>query len=58
MYDPIILEELLAWLNMVGLRSVGVLEEVGAADVRAWCDKNGVCLASEVTQRGRERKRF
>jgi hypothetical protein len=57
MYDPISLEELMTWLNAKGLRSVGTGEQVNAADVRAWCDVNGVCLASEMTQRGSERKR-
>ena len=59
MYDPIILEELMAWLNNKGLESVDVTDqEVSAVDVRAWCDGNGVCLANEMTQKGLERKRF
>jgi len=57
MYDPIGSEEFMAWLNEEGLASVGTEEKVSAADVRAWCDANGVCLASELTQGGSERKR-
>ncbi|KAA6415709.1 MAG: hypothetical protein FRX48_00427 [Lasallia pustulata] len=36
MYDPVVLEDLAAWLNTEGLGRVGVDEEVGAGVVRAW----------------------
>lgn len=57
MYDPISSEEFMTWLNEEGLVNVGTEEKVNPADVRAWCDANGVCLASEVAQGGSERKR-
>jgi Slx4 endonuclease len=43
MYDPIVLEDLAAWLNTKGLADIGVDMEVGAAEVRAWCEQNSVC---------------
>jgi hypothetical protein len=43
MYDPIVLEDLAAWLNTEGLGLVGEDREVSALEVRAWCEMNGVC---------------
>ncbi|KAH0543580.1 hypothetical protein FGG08_002141 [Glutinoglossum americanum] len=43
MYDPIVLEDLTAWLNTKGLADIGVDTEVGAAEVRAWCERNSIC---------------
>jgi hypothetical protein len=43
MYDPIVLEDLAAWLNTEGLGLVGEDREVGALEVRAWCEMKGVC---------------
>ncbi|KAI5779986.1 Slx4 endonuclease-domain-containing protein [Geopyxis carbonaria] len=58
MYDPIVLEDLAAWLNTIGLANVGVDEEVHVAEVRAWCDINSICCLAKETQKGLERKRF
>ena len=43
MYDPIVLEDLAAWLNTEGLGLVGEDREVSALEVRAWCELKGVC---------------
>jgi hypothetical protein len=43
MYDPIILEDFTAWLNVEGLGLVGDDREVGTASVREWCESKGVC---------------
>ncbi|KAK3901239.1 hypothetical protein C8A05DRAFT_45067 [Staphylotrichum tortipilum] len=49
MYDPVILEELTAWLNAGQLDKVGYEGEVGAGDVKRWCESrsfNDVLYAS------------
>jgi hypothetical protein len=43
LYDPIVLEDLAAWLNTVGLGQIGEDCEVSALEVRAWCEARGVC---------------
>ena len=43
MYDPIVLEDLAAWLNMKGLGLIGEDREVSAFEVRTWCEMKGVC---------------
>jgi hypothetical protein len=43
MYDPIVLEDLAAWLNTEGLGLIGEDREVSALDVRSWCEMKGVC---------------
>ncbi|KAJ5163277.1 uncharacterized protein N7500_005107 [Penicillium coprophilum] len=43
MYDPIILEDFTAWLNVEGLGLVGEDREVGTASVREWCESKGIC---------------
>lgn len=43
MYDPVILEDLTAWLNVEGLGLVGEDREVGTATVREWCEGKGIC---------------
>ena len=58
MYDPIVLEDLAAWLNTVGLGTVGVDEEVSALEVRGWCEKNSVCCLWKENLRGEKRKRW
>ena len=57
MYDPIILEDLTAWLNTGGLDSVGVDGEVEPALVRDWCESKSVCFiwASEGWRKKRQR---
>ena len=44
MYDPIVLEELTAWLNTGGLDAVGIDTEVWPALVRDWCESKSVCF--------------
>jgi hypothetical protein len=43
MYDPIVLEDFTAWLNIEGLGLVGEDREVGTASVREWCESKGIC---------------
>ena len=42
-YDPVVLEDLAAWLNTEGLGLIGEDREVSALEVRAWCEMKGVC---------------
>lgn len=43
LYDPIVLEDLAAWLNTEGLGLIGEDREVSAFEVRSWCEMKGVC---------------
>ncbi|KIW69901.1 hypothetical protein PV04_02218 [Phialophora macrospora] len=43
MYDPIVIEELAAWLNTEGFKAIGEDGEVSLLEVRNWCEQNGVC---------------
>ncbi|KAJ5534490.1 hypothetical protein N7527_000744 [Penicillium freii] len=43
MYDPIVLEDFTAWLNIEGLGLVGEDREIGIASVREWCESKGIC---------------
>ncbi len=43
MYDPIILEDLTAWLNTEGFKYIGEDREVGPMEVREWCEERGIC---------------
>lgn len=43
MYDPVVLEDLAAWLNTVGLGLIGEDREVSALEVREWCEQRGIC---------------
>ncbi|AEO59563.1 hypothetical protein MYCTH_2307970 [Thermothelomyces thermophilus ATCC 42464] len=58
MYDPIILEDLTAWLNSGQLDKVGYDGEVSPGDVKKWCESKSVCCLWRVNLRGQERKRF
>ncbi|OTB17367.1 hypothetical protein K445DRAFT_316007 [Daldinia sp. EC12] len=58
LYDPIILEDLAAWLNAGVLRGAGYDGEVAPEDVKKWCEsKSVICLWRQNT-RGKERKRY
>ena len=46
LYDPIVLEDLTAWLNTEGLSMVGTDEEIGTGVVKEWCEKESVCCIS------------
>lgn len=43
LYEPVVVEDLTAWLNTEGLGKVGIDDEVGGALVKEWCDGKGVC---------------
>lgn len=58
MYDPIILEDLAAWLNSGQLTKVGYDGEVAPADVKRWCELRSICCLWRINVHGRERKRF
>ncbi|KAI9830515.1 MAG: hypothetical protein M1819_005473 [Sarea resinae] len=58
LYDPIVLEDLAAWLNTEGLTRVGVDQEVGPAVVRKWCEERGVCCLWKANLKGAARARI
>ena len=58
MYDPIILEDLTAWLNTVGLGNVGVDEEIEVGVVKEWCESQSVCCVWRESLRGGARARW
>ncbi|KAI9781307.1 MAG: 5'-flap endonuclease [Geoglossum umbratile] len=58
MYDPVVLEDLAAWLNTKGLADIGVDTEVGAAEVRAWCEQNSICCLWKGGLWGGTRSRY
>jgi hypothetical protein len=58
MYDPVILEDLTAWLNAGQLDRVGYEGEVAPGDVKRWCESRSVCCLWRVNLRGKERKRL
>ncbi|KAJ4329152.1 5'-flap endonuclease [Fusarium piperis] len=58
LYDPIILEDLAAWLNTGELSRVGYDGEVNPNDVKKWCESQSICCLWRVNLRGKERKRF
>ncbi|KAJ9313653.1 hypothetical protein DTO271D3_6157 [Paecilomyces variotii] len=49
MYDPIVPEDLTAWLNTEGLNLVGEDEEVSPHFVRKWCESHGICCCPKKT---------
>ncbi|KAF5963445.1 structure-specific endonuclease subunit SLX4 [Fusarium bulbicola] len=57
-YDPIVLEDLAAWLNTGELSRVGYDGEVNPNDVKKWCESKSICCLWRISLRGRERKRF
>ncbi|KOS17530.1 Structure-specific endonuclease subunit SLX4 [Escovopsis weberi] len=58
LYDPIILEDLTAWLNGGELSRVGYDGEVSVADVKRWCESRSICCLKRENLRGQERKRY
>lgn len=46
LYDPIVLEDLTAWLNTEGLGMVGIDDEVSIWIVKEWCERESVCCHS------------
>ncbi|RYP55732.1 hypothetical protein DL771_012473 [Monosporascus sp. 5C6A] len=58
LYDPVVLEDLAAWLNAGQLARVGWEgPEVAPADVKRWCEARSVVCLWRVNTRGKERKR-
>lgn len=57
LYDPIILEDLAAWLNSGELSRVGYDEEISPLDLKAWCESKSVICLWRQTYRGKMRKR-
>ncbi|KAI1768116.1 hypothetical protein GGR53DRAFT_479110 [Hypoxylon sp. FL1150] len=58
LYDPIVLEDLAAWLNGGALGEVGYDGEASAADVKRWCESKSVICLWQKNLRGKERKRY
>lgn len=58
LYDPIVLEELAAWLNAGELTRVGYDGEVSPVDVKRWCESKSVICLWKVNHRGKERQRY
>lgn len=58
MYDPIVVEDLAAWLNAGELTRVGYDDEVSSGEVKKWCESKSICCLWKVNLRGKERKRF
>lgn len=58
MYDPVVLEDLTAWLNTEGLGRVGVDEEIEVGLVKEWCESQSVCCLWRENLRGGTRARY
>ncbi|KAH8734651.1 hypothetical protein BGZ61DRAFT_442894 [Ilyonectria robusta] len=58
LYDPIVLEDLAAWLNSGELTRAGYDGEISPGEVKKWCESKSVCCLWKVNLRGKERKRF
>ncbi|KAI1323384.1 hypothetical protein F5Y16DRAFT_345958 [Xylariaceae sp. FL0255] len=58
LYDPIVLEELAAWLNSGQLSRAGHDGEVSPFDVKKWCESKSVICLWRQTLQGKERKRY
>ena len=52
MYDPIVLEDLTMWLNTEGFGKINEDREIGALEVRDWCESRGVCCLWKGGWRG------
>ena len=58
LYDPIVLEDITAWLNSGQLTRVGHDGEIPPGEVKKWCESKGVICLWKVNLRGKERKRL
>lgn len=58
LYDPIILEDLAAWLNTGALEKVGWDGEVGPQEVKRWCLEKSICCLWRENLRGEARSRY
>jgi Slx4 endonuclease len=57
MYDPIVLEDLAAWLNTEGLSKIGEDRKVSAMEVRSWCDARAICCLWRGGWRGNKARK-
>lgn len=57
-YEPIVLEDLTAWLNTQGLASIGEDDEVEPLVVKEWCEERSVCCLWRENLRGGARARY
>ncbi|KAI1771959.1 hypothetical protein F4818DRAFT_427206 [Hypoxylon cercidicola] len=58
LYDPIVLEDLAAWLNGGALGGVGYDGEVSPFDVKKWCESKSVICLWRQNLRGKDRTRY
>ncbi|KAI0004699.1 hypothetical protein F4779DRAFT_599517 [Xylariaceae sp. FL0662B] len=58
LFDPVILEDLTAWLNSGPLTRAGCDAEVAPADVKRWCESKSVTCLWRQNLQGKERKRY
>lgn len=58
LYDPIVLEDLAAWLNTGGLGKVGWDGEISALEVKKWCESNSICCLWKINLKGGVRSRY
>ena len=58
LYEPIVLEDLTAWLNAEGLNRIGEDNEVSPEQVKAWCEARSVCCLWRENLRGGVRARW
>ncbi|KAI0393697.1 hypothetical protein F5Y17DRAFT_295810 [Xylariaceae sp. FL0594] len=58
LYDPIILEDLAAWLNGGPLTGQGYDGEVSPLEVKKWCERKSVICLWRQNINGKERKRY
>ncbi|PHH67355.1 hypothetical protein CDD81_122 [Ophiocordyceps australis] len=58
LYDPIVIEDLAAWLNSGQLTRVGCDDEVSLDEVKKWCEKKSVCCLWRLNLRRQERRRL
>lgn len=58
LYDPIVVEDLAAWLNDGQLNAAGCESQVTPAEVKKWCESKSVCCVWSDSNRGKARKRY
>ena len=58
LYDPIILEDLTAWLNTGALEKSGWDGEVNPGEVKKWCISKSICCLWKENLRGGVRSRY
>jgi Slx4 endonuclease len=58
LYDPIILEDLAAWLNTGALEKVGWDGEVDPKEVKRWCLEKSICCLWRENLKGAARSRY